>query len=134
MNMAIKTYSDKKELPLDSTTVGYWNEDEQGVTIWIHTMSDWRFMVAVLFHELIEWALTKHRGVTTAQCDAFDDDYEEQYRNGRNKAEEPGDDPDCPYFEGHQFGNHLEWTVIFILGASWKDYLKECGEICECEY
>ena len=134
MNFQIKTVTDMKDFPIDTTTVGYWAEEKNCVTFYLYQMSDWRYMVAVLFHEMIEWAVTKSKGVTTAECDAFDEMYEVQYEEGRNKADEPGDDKACPYYLGHQHGNRIERMVIFLLGASWKDYLKECGEICGCIY
>ena len=117
------------------TTIGYWEDDGENVIITISQMSDWRFIIAVLFHELIELFWCRANSVTQAQCDEWDESYEKLYKSGeKDLTEEPGDDPNCPYFDGHQWGGNLEWLVVKVLRASWKDYLKDCDRLMGTEY
>lgn len=113
------------------STGGYWKEDKEGnVELWISKVKDWRFIVALLFHELIEWAWCKIRGITTEMCDAFDAYYEGLYRQGVVSVDkDPGDDKRCPYYRGHWWGKIFERLVIFILRASWKEYCKAYDEL-----
>ena len=112
------------------TTVGHWEGDTiDKVTFWASDMSDWRFMVAVLFHELIEWSWCVSHGITTDHCDAFDELFEEEYKAGRSKEDEAGYDKRCPYRKGHVWGGRFERVVIWILGARWKDYVNECNNL-----
>lgn len=112
------------------TTVGYWAGDSiDEVRFWISIMSDWRFMIAVLFHETIEWSWCRTHWITTAQCDAFDQLFEEEYKAGRSEEDEAGYDKRCPYRKGHVWGGRFERVVIWILGARWKDYVAECNKL-----
>jgi hypothetical protein len=116
-----------KEMPF--TTLGHWFDTEDGVTILIAELPDWRYTIAVLFHELIEWAVSHQRGVTTEEADAFDQFYEDGYAAGRiNPAREAGFDKKCPYGLGHRWGARMERLVIWLLRADFEEYGRVCNE------
>jgi hypothetical protein len=115
-------------------TVGYWHWTEPNnkgeLLVEVSMLSDWRFNLAVLGHELIEvfycWIFHK----TTEECDRFDDIYEDLYKVGKVSPEvEPGTDPACPYHWGHMAGMVWEWLCIHLTLASWKKYDAECNKI-----
>ncbi|TAL21871.1 MAG: hypothetical protein EPN94_12095 [Nitrospirae bacterium] len=124
-----------KIIPIEKmpfTTQGYWFEDKDTINFLISEMSDWRYTVAILFHEIAEYFTCKNKGITTRTCDKFDELYESLYKKGEiSRLKEPGDDRRCPYFKGHQLGNKFERIMIKELGASWKNYLRDCAEIIE---
>ena len=68
----------------------------------------------LLLHELIEWYLTKQRGITIKQIDHFDFKWKEEG--------EPGDNPQAPYYEEHQFATIIERMVADKLGVDWNKY------------
>ena len=112
------------------TTIGTWWEEGTKLVVVLAQLSDWRFMLAVLFHELSEYFWCESHGVKTKECDAFDAWYEEQYRLGNiPKSKEAGDDKRAPYYEGHQIGVKYERFTIRILGASWKKYVDETDKL-----
>ena len=123
-----------KIIPQDEhrfTTIGDWWVDEKGVLqMRISKMADWRYEVAVLFHELIEFFVCKHLGIETKECDEFDLFYETQYEKGLiDRSKEAGFDKRCPYQKGHRWGARFERLIIWILGASWKKYLADCNRL-----
>lgn len=113
------------------TTLGDWWEDENGAfTIAITEMKDWRHEFLVLIHELTEWAICQATGVSTEAADKFDEEWEKDIRAGLVSAElEAGFDKRCPYRRGHVWGARAERLFCWLLGASWKDYLKECDKL-----
>src|SRR5258708_33385114 len=110
------------------TTLGDWWEDELGLQIRITNMH-WKYQVAILMHELIEFSICKSEGITTEECDAFDTLFEQEYESGKwPKSVEAGFDRRCPYRRGHWWGDKFERLTIFLLGGTWKSYLKACDE------
>ena len=83
------------------------------------------FLVAI--HEMIEWFLIEHRGITIDEIDRFDIEYE----NNRLKGDlsEPGDDPHAPYFKEHQFATHIEKQIARELGVNWEKYDREANSL-----
>lgn len=129
MKIEVKTQNIKA---FQFTTIGHWyfTHSDNTLHVQIATMSDDRYWWAVLFHELIEFAWCRKNGVTTAVADRFDEWFEEQYRLGViPKSEEAGFHRACPYRGGHVWGARFERAVIFILGANWKPYLRECDSL-----
>jgi hypothetical protein len=112
------------------TTIGHWAVENEILKIWISEEICWQNKAAVLFHELIEVFICISKGITTAECDEFDELFEKEYENGIwSKSIEAGFDKRCPYRIGHIWGSRFERIVIFLLGASWKDCNKECDEL-----
>ncbi len=112
------------------TTIGHWFVDNDTLTIQISEEICWPNKIAVLFHELIESCMCISKGITTEECDAFDEIFEREYELGIwPKSVEAGYDPRCPYRRGHIWGSRFERVVIFLLGASWKDCNAECDKL-----
>jgi hypothetical protein len=64
------------------------------------------------FHELVEAAVCKARGITQQQVDDFDFNFDGEG--------EPGDDPACPYREAHRFAMLMEHLLAREIGV--QDY------------
>lgn len=112
------------------TTCGTWWEDGDVLEVRLAQMCDWRYEVAVLFHELIEFFWCQRRGIKTQPCDDFDEWFERQYELGKYpKTAESGFHKDCPYRGGHVWGSRFERVVTFILACSWKKYCAECNHV-----
>lgn len=114
------------------TTIGYWTFDEKTgeLIITVSLMTDWRYMIAVVFHEMKEAAWCIAHGITQKECDDFDDEFEKLYESGKVQlSQEPGEDSKCPYYIGHMLGEADEALVVSLLGASWVGYLKETNAL-----
>ena len=112
------------------TTIGYWYVLHETLFIEISKEICWENRIAVLFHELIEAAICISRDITTAECDAFDELFEQEYADGKwPLSVEAGHDPRCPYRSGHSWGCRFERLVIFLLGADKKKLDAECDRL-----
>jgi len=112
------------------TTIGYWEVEGDLLTIQVSEEMCFANKAAVIFHELIEafWCISK--GVTTAECDEFDDMFEKEYEAGLwPYSVEAGFDKRCPYRKGHVWGSRFEWVVLKILGANKKECDAECNKL-----
>lgn len=121
-------------MPHGLTTVGYWWFDQpwNGGTLHLESakMRQKRFEIAVFGHELIEALYCRLRGITTEQCDIFDNECEwELIRGTRDKHKEPGFDKKCPYRWGHILGAAWEYAWIYGTFGSWKKYEQNCNQI-----
>lgn len=106
------------------TTGGRWEYDQEGnCLILISDMTNKVFIIPVIFHEMIEMFWCVWKGITTEQADEFDDYYETLYASGKVPiGNDAGDDPKCPYYQGHQYGIMFERLVCWMLGIDWKEY------------
>lgn len=103
-------------------TVGDYWEDEHGVEqVRVSKMIDWRYEILVAVHELVEWALTKHRGICEEHISAFDVEFE-KLREAELVSGEPGDSPKAPYKREHFFATNLERLLADELDVDWVDY------------
>jgi hypothetical protein len=102
-------------------TVGdYWAED--GVEqVRISKMADWRYEILVTVHELVEMAITKHRGIAEEAITAFDVAFEKDREAGAVFGE-PGDQPAAPYRREHFFATNLERLLAAELDVDWFEY------------
>ncbi len=105
-------------------TIGDWYDRHGVQIIRVSQMSDWRREALVAVHELIEWLIAKHNGVTEAQVDEFDFKFEAARRPGN--TDEPGDNPECPVYREHQIATAVERLLAVELGVDWNDYEREC--------
>lgn len=109
-------------------TVGDYTTSEDGTwEIRVSAMSDWRREFLVALHEMIECAWAKAHNVSEAQIDAFDMAYEDARPKG--DVSEPGDDPRCPVFNGHQFATGVEKLMAAHLGVNWDEYDREVNDL-----
>lgn len=109
-------------------TVGDWFFEPNGdLTIRVSQLSDWRLEMLVAVHELVEVIACKHDGVTQAETDKFDMDFEATRRPG--DEDEPGDDPAAPYSKQHCLATGVERILAAHLGVSWKEYEEELSKL-----
>lgn len=97
-------------------TAGDWYYDlHSGVhRIQVCELGDWRYEFLVALHELVEMALCRHHGVSQKEVDDWD--------LAHPDADEPGELPDCPYFEMHAFATLIERMMAWALAVKWADY------------
>ena len=102
-------------------TVGdYWTED--GVQqVRVSRLPDWRYEILVAVHEIIELAITRHRGIPEGVISEFDVEFE-RLRESRLRSGEPGDHPDSPYRREHFFATSLERLLAMELDVDWFQY------------
>jgi len=81
----------------------------------------------ILIHELIEWYLTAQKGVSIETIDAFDKTFEKNRKPGN--TDEPGDDPNAPYFKEHQFATYIEEQIATELGVNWDKYTQNVNRL-----
>src|SRR5882672_1464250 len=110
------------------TTLGTWVEREDGsFQVLVARMSRWQYELCILAHELVEWAICQRDGVSTKDCDDFDDLWESEFQAGKHSLEaEAGFDRRCPYRRGHVLGTRVEWLLCRLLGVSWSQYCADC--------
>lgn len=101
-------------------TVGDYFRSGRTMVIRVSRMRNWRFMVLVAVHELIECALVRHRGISMKSITHFD----RMYEKSRKDDSEPGDDTKSPYFREHQFATTVEKMLARELDVDWGEYGK----------
>jgi hypothetical protein len=102
-------------------TVGdYWIED--GVQqVRVSHLPDWRYEILVALHEIVELAITRHRGIPEGIISEFDVEFE-RFRESGRRSGEPGDHPDSPYRKEHFFATNLERLLAGELDVDWFEY------------
>jgi hypothetical protein len=95
---------------------------ETQLLISVSEMSDWRYEALVAIHEAIEALACLHAGVTEAQIDQFDLNFDHLNVSG---IVEPGDHPHAPYHYQHRFATIVEELLAMELGVDWQSYAKE---------
>lgn len=116
-----------KTIPHDnhrSETVGdYWHDEEGVLQIRVSDMGNEFYEKMVAIHELIEEALTKKRGLSEPEIQAFDEAFERARAMGlRTPEEEPGFHNDAPYLREHTLATSCEMMMCALAGESWCDY------------
>ena len=107
-------------------TIGNWWTDEQGVLqIRVSDLGGMDHEMPVVIHELVEWALCAKRGITQAEVDAFDHQFERERAEGEHVDQEPGDAPNAPYRQEHRFSENVERLLVQELGLDWHAYEAE---------
>jgi hypothetical protein len=105
------------------------------ITVLVSDLGDWRKEFLVGIHEAVEVALCIKDGVTDEAVCAFDEAFEAA-RSGSQSADgrfifqgrgypedyEPGDSPDAPYQNQHNFATAVERMVCAALGMKWAEY------------
>lgn len=109
-------------------TVGDWWIDENGWHIRVSYLGNWRYQFLVMLHEFVECAWCKWAGVDQALVDAFDIEYERN-RKPEDLTSEPGDDPDAPYHQGHQWAGAVERLLAVVLRVDWRMYEASVGAL-----
>lgn len=126
MKIIIETIPHKEQR---YTTVGDWFYDPDGTLhIKVSALSDDRREFLVALHELIEVKLCEHYGISQVSVDDFDMAWKEH-----DGIEEPGDDPQAPYENQHNFAMGIEQLLAAELEVKWHDYEKELDALPEVE-
>jgi len=106
-------------------TVGDWFKRPDGsVEIRSSMLSSWQLEFLILVHELIEWGLCKHEGITQEEVDKFDK------KNVKLQSEvELGDLTFAPYRKQHCLATAVERILAAELDVPWDDYETELNEL-----
>lgn len=104
-------------------TCGDWFVGEDGTWhIRVSNTGKWQHAVLVAVHELIEMSLCRQRDISEAAVTQFDLDFEASRPEGN--TDEPGDSPDAPYQQEHQFATTVELLLAKELGVKWREYAR----------
>lgn len=97
-------------------TVGdwFWDHERKLLVIMVSDMGDWKKEALVAFHEFEEAVLCKSRNITEEQVDQFDFNFQ--------GCDEPGNDPQAPYYHEHQAATQSEKHLADELGVDWDEY------------
>ncbi len=99
----------------------YWTARDGATYIMVSALPDWRHEFLIGLHEMIEEALTRHRGIAEPDIMAFD--------TAHPDLEDPGMSPEAPYHREHVTATAIEMLVAQELGVDWKAYDKACEEL-----
>ena len=118
-----------KTIPIEeqrySTAGDYWHEDNSiEFRITKQAKEDTEFLIAV--HEFVEEYLTRRSGIDEKMILAYDLNWEKRHHKGLTKAEEPGEEQDCPYREQHVVSLIIEGLLATHMGI---DFDKHNDEI-----
>jgi hypothetical protein len=122
MEIHITTIPHSEHRPEAGPTVGDWqwskNEDGEDVlTMRVSQTGDWRQDMLIAYHEFFEALACKQNGVDEKAVDAFDSAWTEH-----DGMDEPGDDPQAPYYSEHQGAMVAERHLANYLGVNWIKY------------
>lgn len=101
----------------------YWRAADGAVYIRVTEHPDWRYPFLIALHEMIEEAVTYHRGIAEKDIMAFDVVHPE--------LDDPGMHPDAPYRKEHEFATAIEMLAAQQLGVCWAEYEKAMAAIIE---
>ena len=101
----------------------YLTDDLGTLEVWVAALPDRRYESLVAIHEIVEATLCREAGVTEAEIDQFDLQFEADRALGRHSPDaEPGDDPGAPYRRQHLMATAIEKMVAAALGVDWRAY------------
>ena len=102
-------------------TVGDWRVlYEREGSIWqldVSETGNWKYNYLIALHELIEMGLCVSAKIDDRDVDHFDIEWEPH-----DNIEEPGDDPEAPYYRQHQIACAIERAVALHLDVKWPEY------------
>jgi hypothetical protein len=104
----------------------WWFDEHGDLQVRVCPMSDWRYEIALAFHEAFEGALCKNNGVTVAEVDRFDQEFDLTHPNEPDLN--AGDDPKAPYRKEHNYSTIVDRLFIGACGLDFGEYDKELGE------
>jgi hypothetical protein len=121
MDIHIKTIDHKSQ---KYPTVGDYWEDEEGVLqIRVSELGNWKENFLVAIHEMIEFHLCKHKGITNETITNFDLYYEKRREQGLvTENSEPGFSQDAPYKNQHMISTGVELILAALLSVDWLSY------------
>lgn len=107
-------------------TVGDWlyNNRNEELTIRVSDTGDWREVISVAIHEMVEAVLCIDRGISQKQVDEFDLQFEKDGKDG-----EPGEDPHAPYYDEHKVATLIEKMLTKNLKLKWNAYENHLNDL-----
>lgn len=117
MNIHIETIARDKMRP-EVDGADWWFDSNGDLQVRICPMTDWRYEALLGIHEAFEAILCKHNGVTQAEVDTFDQEYDKTH----TFDSEAGDDPHAPYRKEHCLATAAERILCAELGVCWETY------------
>ena len=108
-------------------TVADWQLDKGKLTIYYVNLGDALHNWLLIHHEIDEACLCAMAGITQAQVDEFDENYE-RTRAPDDTDSEPGDQANAPYHFAHTAAEAMERTLALALGVIWGDYMEAIEE------
>lgn len=95
----------------------------------VSRVNNWRYEYLSFLHEFLEATLCLHLGISQAQVDHFDIDYEERRMKGERWAacgceitDDPGSDLHAPYRVAHLYAESVEYGLAKLLEVDPKEY------------
>lgn len=123
MNINIKVIPESEQRAEVNGCDWFWDENGD-LQVRVSPQSDWRYEILLAIHETCEAILCKHNGVTQAQVDAFDLEYDKTHTFDLNA----GDDPGAPYVREHCFATAIERIMAAELDVNWLKYDTELAQ------
>jgi hypothetical protein len=129
MDIYIKTVPNEQIKERHGFTGADWWYDENGdLQVRVAEMSSWDREMKLAVHEMVEAILCKKHGVTVAQVDEFDTQFEKDHPT--NHGIEAGDSLGCPYLREHNAAIACERIVASELGPDpWILYDAELAKL-----
>jgi hypothetical protein len=122
MEIHIKTIPDSM-MRLPGGVGDYWYDREGVLQVRVVDMQNEFYEKMVVIHELIEESLTKKRGLSEPDIQAFDEYYEQRRAMGLVPEDsEPGFDENAPYVREHTLATSVEMQMCAMAGISWSEY------------
>jgi hypothetical protein len=102
-------------------TDGDYGDADGVLQVRVSEMHDWRYVILVAVHEIVEAMLARYRGISEEAIGSFDMAFEARREQGLVRGE-PGDAPDSPYRREHFFATNIERLLAAELGVDWPVY------------
>lgn len=104
-------------------TVGDWFFDGRILRVLVSDMKNFEYNLCVAVHEIVEAVLCDRANVKEEEVTAFDIEFEKRRAlHLVGPFDEPGDDPQAPYYSQHQVATSVEKTLAKALGLNWEEY------------
>lgn len=105
-----------------------WFWDANGnLQVQVGPMSDWRYEIALAFHEAFEACLCKNNGVKQQDVDKFDMEYDKAHPDRPDLN--AGDETDAPYVAEHNYATIVDRLFIGACGLKRKPYDDELATV-----
>ena len=102
------------------TAGDWWLDPDQTWQIRVSDIGDWRMQFLTALHEMCEMALCHATGISAESVDAFDFNW--TLKGNPPFINEPGDDPESPYYDAHQKASAIERQMAANLNVHWAAY------------
>lgn len=117
-----------ESIPVESMRIpgslgDYWYDKDGALQVRVAEMGSVDYQTLIAVHEVVEEWLTKRRGLTEPEIQAFDEKWTQEWREGKHRLEdEPGFAPNAPYGREHTLADAIERMLVAFAGISMSDY------------